>query len=43
VSVDIVDGNEMCGRAVDGGDAVTDRFGLDAGVAEAAVVHDGNR
>ena len=43
MSVDIVDGNEMCGRVLDGGGAITNCFGLDAGVAEAAVVHDGGR
>jgi hypothetical protein len=43
LAVDLVDGDQVGRRAVDGGRAVTDRFGLDLGVPEAAVIHDGNR
>ena len=42
VGVDVFDGDEMGGRPCDGGGAVTHGLGLHAGVAEAAVVHDGD-
>ena len=42
MGVDLVDGNEVGRRAVDGGGTIANSFGLDAGVAEAAMEHDGH-